>query len=90
MPDRGAVHEDVSSETGPRRSGAGLETGQIALMVTGRRHNQCKKSCHYHGWDATGRRSSRRERVSTSVMGFKGIERKVCKPCCTGLRDHRR
>ncbi len=74
-----------------RLLGEGWGPGQIALLVTGTRHQLQKEMIDYHGWDgywdaffAAG------DVFYGHVLGFKGLERPVVVLAVNGLRDESR
>jgi hypothetical protein len=71
--------------------GEGWEPGQIALLVTGRRHQLQKEILDYHGWDGYWDAFFAAEDVFYGhVLGFKGLERPVVVLAVNGLRDQSR
>ncbi len=84
-----AVHE-ADGEV-DRLLGEGWEPGQIALLVTGRRHQLQKEMLDYHGWDGYWDEFFAAEDVFYGhVLGFKGLERPVVVLAVNGLRDESR
>ena len=84
-----AVHEADSQVD--RLLGEGWEPGQIALLVTGRRHQLQKEMLDYHGWDGYWDAFFAAEDVFYGhVLGFKGLERPVVVLAVNGLRDQSR
>lgn len=87
-PDK-AIHQ-ADSEV-DRLLGEGWKPGQIALLVTGTRHQVQKEMFDYHGWDGywdaffTGQ-----DVFYGHVLGFKGLERPVVVLAVNGLRDENR
>jgi hypothetical protein len=88
LPDE-AIHEaDAQID---RLLGQGWEPGQIALLVTGRRHQLQKEILDYHGWDGYWDAFFAGEDVFYGhVLGFKGLERPVVVLAVNGLRDEDR
>jgi len=84
-----AIHQ-ADSEV-DRLLGEGWKPGQIALLVTGTRHQVQKEMFDYHGWDGywdaffTGQ-----DVFYGHVLGFKGLERPVVVLAVNGLRDENR
>jgi hypothetical protein len=71
--------------------GEGWEPGQIALLVTGRRHQLQKEILDYHGWDGYWDAFFAAEDVFYGhVLGFKGLERPVVVLAVNGLHDQSR
>jgi hypothetical protein len=71
--------------------GEGWEPGQIALLVTGRRHQLQKEILDYHGWDGYWDAFFAAADVFYGhVLGFKGLERPVVVLAVNGLRDQGR
>lgn len=69
----------------------GWEPGQIALLVTGKRHQLQKELLGYHGWDGYWDAFFAAEDVFYGhVLGFKGLERPVVVLAVNGLRDENR
>jgi hypothetical protein len=84
-----AVHEADAQVD--RLLGEGWEPGQIALLVTGRRHQLQKEILDYHGWDGYWDAFFAAEDVFYGhVLGFKGLERPVVVLAVNGLRDEDR
>ena len=84
-----AIHEADSQID--RLLGEGWEPGQIALLVTGRRHQLQKEMLDYHGWDGYWDAFFAGEDVFYGhVLGFKGLERPVVVLAVNGLRDESR
>jgi hypothetical protein len=69
----------------------GWEPGQIALLVTGKRHQLQTEILDYHGWDGYWDAFFAAEDVFYGhVLGFKGLERPVVVLAVNGLRDQSR
>jgi hypothetical protein len=69
----------------------GWQPGQIALLVTGKRHQLQKEMLDYHGWDGYWDAFFAGEDVFYGhVLGFKGLERPVIVLAVNGLRDQAR
>jgi phosphoglycolate phosphatase-like HAD superfamily hydrolase len=69
----------------------GWEPGQIALLVTGKRHQLQKEILDYHGWDGYWDAFFAAEDVFYGhVLGFKGLERPVVVLAVNGIRDENR
>jgi hypothetical protein len=84
-----AIHEADSQVD--RLLGEGWEPGQIALLVTGKRHQLQKETLDYHGWDGYWDAFFAGEDVFYGhVLGFKGLERPVVVLAINGLRDESR
>jgi phosphoglycolate phosphatase-like HAD superfamily hydrolase len=84
-----AIHEADSQVD--RLLGEGWEPGQIALLVTGKRHQLQKEMLDYHGWDGYWDAFFAAEDVFYGhVLGFKGLERPVVVLAVNGLRDESR
>jgi ATP:corrinoid adenosyltransferase len=84
-----AIHQ-ADSEV-DRLLGEGWEPGQIALLVTGTRHQLQKEMLHHHGWDGYWDSFFASEDVFYGhVLGFKGLERPVVVLAVNGLRDQNR
>jgi hypothetical protein len=84
-----AIHE-ADAQVG-RLLGEGWEPGQIALLVTGKRHQLQKEILDYHGWDGYWDAFFAAEDVFYGhVLGFKGLERPVVVLAVNGLRDQSR
>ena len=74
-----------------RLLGEGWEPGQIALLVTGTRHQLQKEMIDYHGWDGYWDAFFTADDVFYGhVLGFKGLERPVVVLAVNGLRDESR
>ena len=74
-----------------RLLGEGWEPGQIALLVTGTRHQLQKEMLDYHGWDGYWDAFFAGDEVFYGhVLGFKGLERPVVVLAVNGLRDESR
>ena len=74
-----------------RLLGEGWEPGQIALLVTGTRHQLQKEMIDYHGWDGYWDAFFAADDVFYGhVLGFKGLERPVVVLAVNGLRDESR
>ena len=74
-----------------RLLGEGLQPGQIALLVTGKRHPLQKEILDYHGWDGYWDSFFAGEDVFYGhVLGFKGLERPVVILAVNGIRDQSR
>ena len=74
-----------------RLLGEGWEPGQIALLVTGTRHQLQKEILDYHGWEGYWDAFFAGEDVFYGhVLGFKGLERPVVVLAVNGLRDESR
>jgi hypothetical protein len=81
-----AIHEADSQVD--RLLSEGWEPGQIALLVTGRRHQLQKEMLDYHGWDGYWDAFFAGEEVFYGhVLGFKGLERPVVVLAVNGIRD---
>jgi hypothetical protein len=84
-----AIHEADAQVD--RLLGEGWEPGQIALLVTGKRHQLQKEILDYHGWDGYWDAFFAAEDVFYGhVLGFKGLERPVIVLAVNGLRDESR
>ena len=84
-----AVHEADSQVD--RLLGEGWEPGQIALLVTGKRHQLQKEMLDYHGWDGYWDGFFAGDDMFYGhVLGFKGLERPVVVLAVNGLRDESR
>ena len=84
-----AIHEADSQID--RLLTEGWEPGQIALLVTGKRHQLQKETLDYHGWDGYWDAFFAGEDVFYGhVLGFKGLERPVVVLAVNGLRDESR
>jgi superfamily I DNA and RNA helicase len=71
-----------------RLLGEGWEPGQIALLVTGTRHQLQREILGYHGWDSYWDGFFAADEVFYGhVLGFKGLERPVVVLAVNGLRD---
>ncbi len=69
----------------------GWQPGQIALLVTGKRHPLHMETLGYHGWDGYWDAFFANEDVFYGhVLGFKGLERPVVILAVNGLRDQAR
>ncbi len=69
----------------------GWQPGQIALLVTGKRHPLQVEMLEYHGWDGYWDEFFAGEEVFYGhVLGFKGLERPVVVLAVNGLRDENR
>ena len=69
----------------------GWEPGQIALLVTGKRHDLQKEGIDFHGWDGYWDAFFAEEDVFYGhVLGFKGLERPVVVLAVNGLKDQAR
>jgi hypothetical protein len=84
-----AIHEaDAQID---RLLSQGWEPGQIALLVTGKRHQLQKEILDYHGWDGYWDAFFAAEDVFYGhVLGFKGLERPVVVLAVNGIRDENR
>ena len=88
-PPEEAIHQ-ADAEV-DRLLGEGWEPGQIALLVTGRRHQLHKEMLDYHGWDGYWDAFFTGDDVFYGhVLGFKGLERPVVVLAVNGLRDQSR
>jgi ATP:corrinoid adenosyltransferase len=84
-----AIHEADSQID--RLLGEGWGPGQIALLVTGRRHQLQMEMLDYHGWDGYWDGFFVGDDVFYGhVLGFKGLERPVVVLAVNGLRDESR
>ncbi len=84
-----AVHQ-ADAEV-DRLLGEGWEPGQIALLVTGRRHQLHREMLDYHGWTGYWDAFFAGEDVFYGhVLGFKGLERAVVVLAVNGIRDEER
>jgi phosphoglycolate phosphatase-like HAD superfamily hydrolase len=84
-----AIHEADSQVD--RLLAEGWQPGQIALLVTGRRHQLQKEMLDYHGWDGYWDAFFAGDEVFYGhVLGFKGLERPVVVLAVNGLRDESR
>jgi hypothetical protein len=84
-----AVHE-ADAEV-DRLLDEGWEPGQIALLVTGRRHQLQKEMLDFHGWEGYWDAFFAAADVFYGhVLGFKGLERPVVVLAVNGVRDHSR
>jgi hypothetical protein len=84
-----AIHEaDAQID---RLLSQGWAPGQIALLVTGKRHQLQKETLDYHGWDGYWDAFFAAEDVFYGhVLGFKGLERPVVVLAVNGIRDENR
>lgn len=74
-----------------RLLGEDWEPGQIALLVTGKRHQMQREILDYHGWDGYWDAFFAAQDVFYGhVLGFKGLERPVVVLAINGLRDQSR
>ena len=74
-----------------RLLGEGWQPGQIALLVTGRRHQLQKEILDYHGWDGYWDAFFAGDDVFYGhVLGFKGLERPAVVLAVNGIRDQSR
>ncbi len=81
-----AVHEADSQVDS--LLGEGWQPGQIALLVTGKRHPLQVETLDYHGWDGYWDEFFASQEVFYGhVLGFKGLERPVVVLAVNGLRD---
>jgi hypothetical protein len=81
-----AVHA-ADSEV-DRLLGEGWQPGQIALLVTGKRHPLQMEMLDFHGWDGYWDAFFAGEDVFYGhVLGFKGLERPVVVLAVNGVRD---
>ncbi len=88
-PPEEAVHEADSQVD--RLLDEGWQPGQIALLVTGRRHPLQKEMLDYHGWDGYWDAFLAAEDVFYGhVLGFKGLERAAVILAVNGIRDQTR
>ena len=84
-----AVHEADSQVD--RLLGEGWQPGQVALLVTGKRHQLQKEILDHHGWDGYWDAFFADEDVFYGhVLGFKGLERPVVVLAVNGIRDQSR
>jgi phosphoglycolate phosphatase-like HAD superfamily hydrolase len=84
-----AVHEADSQVD--RLLGEGWQPGQIALLVTGKRHQLQKEMLDCHGWDGYWDAFFAGDDVFYGhVLGFKGLERPVVVLAVNGIRDQSR
>jgi Nuclease-related domain/UvrD-like helicase C-terminal domain len=84
-----AVHEADSQVD--RLLGEGWQPGQIALLVTGKRHQVQMERLGYHGWESYWDTFFAAEDVFYGhVLGFKGLERPVVVLAVNGIRDQSR
>jgi hypothetical protein len=84
-----AIHQADSQVD--RLLGEGWEPGQIALLVTGTRHQLQKEILDYHGWDGYWDAFFAGDEVFYGhVLGFKGLERPVVVLAVNGLHDQSR
>jgi Nuclease-related domain/AAA domain/UvrD-like helicase C-terminal domain len=66
----------------------GWEAGQIALLVTARRHQLQKETLDFHGWQGYWDEFFAADEVFYGhVLGFKGLERPVVVLAVNGIRD---
>lgn len=73
------------------RYGEGWQPGQIALLVTGRKHQLQKEVLDYHGWDGYWDAFFAGDDVFYGhVLGFEGLERPVVVLAMNGIRDQSR
>jgi phosphoglycolate phosphatase-like HAD superfamily hydrolase len=88
-PPEEAVHEADAQVD--RLLGEGWEPGQIALLVTGRRHQLQKEILGYHGWEGYWDAFFAGDDVFYGhVLGFKGLERPVVVLAVNGMHDQSR
>jgi len=74
-----------------RLLGEGWQPGQIALLVTGKRHQLQMAMLGYHGWGGYWDAFFAAEDVFYGhVLGFKGLERPVVVLAVNGLREESR
>jgi hypothetical protein len=84
-----AIHQADSQVD--RLLGEGWPPGQIALLVTGKRHQLQKEMLDFHGWDGYWDAFFAAEDVFYGhVLGFKGLERPVVVLAVNGIRDQSR
>ncbi len=84
-----AVHEADAQVD--RLLGEGWQPGQIALLVTGTRHQLQREMLGYHGWDGYWDAFFAGDDVFYGhVLGFKGLERPVVVLAVNGIRDQSR
>jgi hypothetical protein len=84
-----AIHEADAQVD--RLLGEGWEPRQIALLVTGKRHQLQREILDYHGWDGYWDAFFAAEDVFYGhVLGFKGLERPVVVLAVNGIRDESR
>jgi hypothetical protein len=84
-----AVHQ-ADSEV-DRLLGEGWQPGQIALLVTGKRHQLQMEMLGYQGWDGYWDAFFAGDDVFYGhVLGFKGLERPVVVLAVNGMRDQAR
>jgi superfamily I DNA and RNA helicase len=87
-PDDAVHHADAQVD---RLLSEGWEPGQIALLVTGKRHQLQKEILGYHGWDGYWDAFFAEEDVFYGhVLGFKGLERPVVVLAVNGIHDQSR
>ena len=68
-----------------RLLGEGWQPGQIALLVTGRRHQLQLEMLEYQGWDGYWDAFFAGEKVFYGhVLGFKGLERPLVETAARG------
>jgi hypothetical protein len=71
-----------------RLLGEGWQPGQIALLVTGKRHPLQREMLDFHGWQGYWDSFFAGEDVFYGhVLGFKGLERPVVVLAVNGIRD---
>lgn len=69
----------------------GWQPGQIALLVTGKRHQMHMEALDFHGWGGYWDAFFAGEEIFYGhVLGFKGLERPVVILAVNGLRDESR
>jgi phosphoglycolate phosphatase-like HAD superfamily hydrolase len=84
-----AVHEADAQVD--RLLAEGWEPGQIALLVTGKRHQLQKEALDFHGWDGYWDDFFAAADVFYGhVLGFKGLERPAVVLAVNGIHDETR